>query len=217
MIALLVLTSGVGAVGVTAADPAVQLSSVTVTPDDPTTGEQVTIEATISNLENSDTTVNVTDRYVRTPGTTEAFARSEDVGSVAPGGTLSVPVSTTFETPGRNRLDINAWVRDEDGRHHSYTYVKTFDTRGFERRHVPIADSMNPPASERSYRCGLPPKPWQIPRPMSTLAHNRLMSRRLPAARILILGTDSDARRVRLNPSRMLIDRTSVTSRTIPR
>jgi hypothetical protein len=127
MIALLVLTGGVGAVGVTAADPAVQLSSVTVTPDDPNTGEQVTIEATISNLENSDTTVDVTDLYVRTPGTTEEFARGEDVGSVAPGGTLSVPVSTTFETPGRKRLDINVGVRDEDGRYHSYTYPVYID------------------------------------------------------------------------------------------
>ncbi len=99
MIALLVLTSGVGVVGVTAADPAVQLSSVTVTPDDPNTGERVTIEATISNLENSDTTVDVTDLYVRTPGTTEEFARGEDVGSVAPGGTLSVVTRTADITP----------------------------------------------------------------------------------------------------------------------
>jgi len=121
-IALLVLVAGTGAAAVTAADPAVQLSSVTVTPDDPNTGEQVTIEATISNLENSDTTVDVTDLYVRTPGTTEEFARGEDVGSISPGGTLSVPVSTTFETPGQKRLDINLGVRDEDGAYHSYTY-----------------------------------------------------------------------------------------------
>jgi hypothetical protein len=121
-IALLVLLGGTGAVAVTAANPAVQLSSVAVTPDDPNTGEQVTIEATISNLENSDTTVEVTDLYVRTPGTTEEFARGEDVGSIAPGGTLSVPVSTTFETAGQKRLDVNLGVRDEDGEYHSYTY-----------------------------------------------------------------------------------------------
>jgi hypothetical protein len=121
-IALLVLLGGTGAVAVTAANPAVQLSSVAVTPDDPNTGERVTIEATISNLENSDTTVEVTDLYVRTPGTTEEFARGEDVGSIAPGGTLSVPVSTTFETAGQKRLDVNLGVRDEDGEYHSYTY-----------------------------------------------------------------------------------------------
>jgi len=126
-VALLVLIGGTGAVAVTAADPAVQLSSVTVTPDDPNTGERVTIEATISNLENSDTTVDVTDLYVRTPGTTEEFARGEDVGSIAPGGTLSVPVVTTFENPGQKRLDINLGVRDEDGQYHSYTYPVYID------------------------------------------------------------------------------------------
>ncbi|GGI99244.1 hypothetical protein GCM10008995_06500 [Halobellus salinus] len=100
---------------------------MTVAPDDPNTGEQVTIEATISNLENSDTTVEVTDLYVRTPGTTEEFARGEDVGSIAPGGTLSVPVSTTFETAGKKRLDVNLGVRDEDGAYHSYTYPVYID------------------------------------------------------------------------------------------
>lgn len=127
MIVLLILISSTGAVAVTAANPSIQLSSVTVTPDDPNVGEQVTIEATISNLENSDTTVDVTDLYIRTPGTTEEFVRGEDLGSVAPGGTLSVPVSTTFETPGQKRLDINLGVRDEDSGYHSYTYPVYID------------------------------------------------------------------------------------------
>ncbi|MFC6875410.1 COG1361 family protein [Halobellus marinus] len=121
-VTLLVLIGGTGAVAVSAANPAVQLSSVTVTPDDPNTGEQVTIEATISNLENSDTTVDIRDLYVRTPGTTQEFARVEEVGSVAPGGSLSVPISTTFETPGEKRLDLNLVVQDGDGEYHSYTY-----------------------------------------------------------------------------------------------
>jgi len=121
-VALLVLIGGTGAVAVTAADPAVQLSSVTVTPDDPNTGEQVTIEATISNLENSDTTVDIRDLYVRTPQTTDEFARVEEVGSVAPGGSLTIPISTTFESPGEKRLDLNLVVQDDDGDYHSYTY-----------------------------------------------------------------------------------------------
>ena len=127
LVALLVLISGSGAAVVTAANPAIQLSSVTVTPSDPNTDERVTIEATISNLENSDTTVDVTDLYIRTPGETEEFARGEDVGSVAPGGTLSVPVRTAFETPGQKRLDINVGVRDEDGAYHSYVYPVYID------------------------------------------------------------------------------------------
>ncbi|PHQ44469.1 hypothetical protein DJ68_18325, partial [Halorubrum sp. C3] len=78
VLALLVLSS-TGVVAVTADDPAIQLSSVTVTPDDPTTGEQVTIDATISNLENSDTLVDVTDLYVRSLGTTKEFDRIENI------------------------------------------------------------------------------------------------------------------------------------------
>ncbi|MBB6646583.1 hypothetical protein [Halobellus ruber] len=122
VIALLVVLSGSGVAAVTAADPAIQLSSVVVTPDDPNTGEQVTIDATIANLQNSDTTVDVTDLYVRKPGTLQEFARVENVGSVAPGGSLSVPISTTFDTPGQKRLELNVGVRDEDGSYHSYTY-----------------------------------------------------------------------------------------------
>ncbi|TKX63002.1 hypothetical protein EXE48_04440 [Halorubrum sp. ASP1] len=120
-VALLVLSS-TGVVAVTADDPAIQLSSVTVTPDDPTTGEQVTIDATISNLENSDTIVDVTSLYVRSIGTTEEFARIEDVGSISPGGSLSVPISATFETAGQKQLDVNLVVQDTNGDYHSYTY-----------------------------------------------------------------------------------------------
>ncbi|WP_239638867.1 hypothetical protein [Halorubrum californiense] len=106
----------------TATGPAIQLSSVTVTPDDPTTDEQVTIEATISNLENSDSIVEVTDLYVRSIGTTQEFDRIENIGSISPGGSLSVPISATFETPGQKQLAVNLVVRDTSGEYHSYTY-----------------------------------------------------------------------------------------------
>ncbi|WP_239640166.1 COG1361 family protein [Halorubrum coriense] len=107
---------------VTAADPAIQLSSVTVSPDDPTTDEQVTIDATISNLENSETVVDVTSLYVRSLSSTEEFARIEDIGSVSPGGSLSIPISTKFETPGQKQLELNLVVQDANGDYHSYSY-----------------------------------------------------------------------------------------------
>ena len=124
LVAVLVLLSGVAAVGTTAtaANPAVQLSSVEVSPEDPNTGERVTIDATISNLENSDTTVEVRDIYVRTPGTTDEYARLEEVGSISPGGSLSIPISATFETAGEKRLNVNVVVQDDDGDYHRYTY-----------------------------------------------------------------------------------------------
>jgi hypothetical protein len=122
VVALLVVVSGSGVVAVTAADPGIQLSSVTVTPDDPNTGEQVRIEATISNLDTSNTNVDVTDVYVRKTAPLEEFARVEDIGTVTPGGSLSVPISTAFETPGQKRLELNVVVRDESNTYHSYTY-----------------------------------------------------------------------------------------------
>lgn len=122
VVALLVVVSGSGVVAVAAADPAIQLSSVTVTPDDPNTGEQVRIEATISNLDTSNTNVDVTDVYVRKTAPLEEFARVEDIGTVTPGGSLSVPISTAFETPGQKRLELNVVVRDESNTYHSYTY-----------------------------------------------------------------------------------------------
>lgn len=121
VLALFVLSS-TAAVVATATGPAIQLSSVTVTPDDPTTDEQVTIEATISNLENSDSIVEVTDLYVRSIGTTQEFDRIENIGSISPGGSLSVPISATFETPGQKQLAVNLVVRDTSGEYHSYTY-----------------------------------------------------------------------------------------------
>ena len=121
VLALLVLSS-TGAVTATAAGPAIQLSSVTVSPDDPITDEQVTIDATISNLENSDSIVDVTDLYVRSIGTTQEFDRIENVGSISPGGSLSVPISARFETPGQKQLAINLVVQDTNGEYHSYTY-----------------------------------------------------------------------------------------------
>ena len=111
-----VLISGAGAAITPAvAAPAIQVSSVTVTPDDPNTGERVTIETEIANLESSDSTGTITDIYIRTPGTTNEYARVENLGSVAPGGSVSIPVSATFENPGQKRLTVNVVVRHSNG------------------------------------------------------------------------------------------------------
>ncbi|WP_231554307.1 hypothetical protein [Halobellus rufus] len=111
----------------TAAEPAVQLSSVSVTPNEPNTGERVTFNATIANLENSDSVAEITDVYVRSPGSASDYARVEDVGSIAPGGSLSIPISTTFDQSGEKRLNLHLVVQDENGNFHSYTYPMYVD------------------------------------------------------------------------------------------
>jgi len=122
VLSLLLGSSGAVVTTASAAGPAVQMSAVTISPEDPNTGETVTIETTISNLENSPSTVNVRDVFVRVPGTTREYARVEELGSIAPGGSVTVPVLTSFESPGQKRLTLKVVVQDDAGEYYSYTY-----------------------------------------------------------------------------------------------
>ncbi|MFC5278895.1 hypothetical protein ACFPM1_09035 [Halorubrum rubrum] len=105
--------------------PAVQVSSVTASPDSPVVGETVAMETTIANLEGTNGTVEITDVYFRDWPT--EFERAENVGSVAPGGSVTVPVTTVFDEPGEKRITVNVVVRDEAGDSHSYSYPLVVD------------------------------------------------------------------------------------------
>ncbi len=103
-VALVVVTSAMvsGVTVVAANGPAVNVSSVNVTPTDPTVGETVTVEVTISNQERSNSIVDVSSIMLRT--TSEHYERVEDVGAIAPGGSLTVPITTSFDTAGEKDL-----------------------------------------------------------------------------------------------------------------
>ncbi|QLC34504.1 hypothetical protein EFA46_009900 [Halarchaeum sp. CBA1220] len=128
-LAVLVVASALtGAVTAVSADqPDVQLSSVTVSPDDPTTGESVTVETTISNLASTNGTVDVTAVYLRKSGRSTEYGRTTDVGSIAPGSTLTVPLTASFDSAGEQRLTVHVTVRDADGEHTSYEYPVSVD------------------------------------------------------------------------------------------
>ncbi|MDV7351080.1 hypothetical protein R3751_14995 [Halorubrum distributum] len=104
LVALVVVTSAMvsGVTVVAANGPAVNVSSVNVTPTDPTVGETVTVEVTISNQEGSNSIVDVSSIMLRT--TSEHYERVEDVGAIAPGGSLTVPITTSFDTAGEKNL-----------------------------------------------------------------------------------------------------------------
>jgi len=104
LVALVVLASAMigGVTVVTANGPAVNVSSVNVTPTDPTVGETVTVEVTISNQEGSNSVVDVSSIMLRT--TSEHYERVEDVGAIAPGGSLTIPITTSFDTAGQKEL-----------------------------------------------------------------------------------------------------------------
>lgn len=129
LVAALVVVSGVGAVASVGAadDPAIQVSSVSVTPEEPEPGESVTVDTTIENLQRSNGTVEVTAVYLRVSGSAEEHQRIDGVSAVAPNGEITVPMPVTFESPGEKRLTVFVGVEDDAGDHETYEYPVTVD------------------------------------------------------------------------------------------
>ena len=106
------------AVPAAAANTDVAIDGVSLSVEQPAPGESFTLTTTISNLESSNGSVEVTDIYVREAGSGRDLARIEDVGSIARGSTRSIPLTVSIDEPGEKRLVVNAVVRDEIGRAH---------------------------------------------------------------------------------------------------
>lgn len=114
--------TGVGATAIAAAQTDVQISSVSVATNETVTGEPITLETTVSNLQSSSGSIFITDIYLRASGDASTQQRIEDVGSVPPGGSVTIPLTTTFEKAGEKRLTVHVTVRDQNGNHDSYEY-----------------------------------------------------------------------------------------------
>ena len=92
--------------------------------DEPMPGESVSINTTISNLENNNgRNVVVSYVYLRDADGLDAYRQGENVGSIAPGGSLSIPFSITFNDPGRKQLDLQITVSPQ-GEDELYTFQK---------------------------------------------------------------------------------------------
>ena len=91
------------------------ITGVNVSTDDPVTGDSVFIETTVENLESSEGTLEITDVYLRTAPGAETFVRVDDLGALDPGGSVTIPMSATFETPGEKDLTVNVVVDRGDG------------------------------------------------------------------------------------------------------
>jgi len=122
VVCALVVGTGVGATAIAAAQTDVQIASVSVSSNETITGEPVTLETTVSNLQSSDGSVFITDIYLRTSGEASTQQRIEDVGSVPPGGSVTVPMTTSFQKAGEKQLTVHVTVRDQNGNHNSYEY-----------------------------------------------------------------------------------------------
>lgn len=93
-------------------DPHVVVSNVTVAPEQPAPGERTVIRATIQVAESSPSSVDIGEVNLRGAETLIKYAGSNSFGTVTPGGSLTVPLSTSFDNPGVKKLQI--YVNGDD-------------------------------------------------------------------------------------------------------
>ena len=107
----------------TASPPPVKIETTTDVAE-PKPGEPVEIDAVISNLANNNSR-NVRVRYVwlREGDGLDAYEQSEDVGVIAPGGSLTIPFSVTFDSTGQKHLDLEI-TASKTGDDTPHTYKK---------------------------------------------------------------------------------------------
>lgn len=110
----------VGAVGagwlvapVAAAESHVAVRSVAVAPENPQVGETTTVTATVTTFESSPTAARINEVTLRSAD--GVVAEAEDLGTVGPGGTVEVPLSTSFASPGTKRLAVYVSGQSETG------------------------------------------------------------------------------------------------------
>ncbi|CQR48694.1 MULTISPECIES: COG1361 family protein [Haloferax] len=106
-----VLVGGISAVS--AQSGQIVVNSTTVEPDDPYVGESVTVRATVSNFESSSGGVDLREVTLRSGGV--IVAEANNLGTLGPGGSVDVPLSTTFASAGEKQLRVHVSGRQENG------------------------------------------------------------------------------------------------------
>ncbi|ESP88021.1 hypothetical protein [Candidatus Halobonum tyrrellensis] len=145
-----VLLASVATVAVTvgAVQTDVAIRSVNASVDQPAPGEPFTLSVDVANLESSAGTVEVTNVFVRGADGTE-YARAKNLGSVAAGSSLTVPVTATIDDAGRERLTVYAVVQDSAGDYTRVSYPLFVDVEEPDEAVVSFAD-LDPVAGEES-------------------------------------------------------------------
>ena len=90
------------------------ISNVEVSPSTPAPGETVTFETTVRNLQSSDAPLEINDIAIRKSGgrgVTE-YERVSNLGSISPGSTLEVPLTSSFDSSGSKDLRVIVYGRD---------------------------------------------------------------------------------------------------------
>lgn len=94
-------------------DARLTVTGVDVAPDTVTAGAPATLTPTVSLAGGSASAVTL-DRVSLVDTTGERIATAEDLGTLSPGGSYSVPLTTTFDRPGRQSLQVVVKVTDAD-------------------------------------------------------------------------------------------------------
>lgn len=96
--------------GIVAADVDVTVQDVNVTPAEAVPGDEVTVEATVANLESSDGGYEV-DRVVleSTGSRSKEYDDVTNLGTIPAGQSRLVPLSASFEDPGTYRLRVKVY------------------------------------------------------------------------------------------------------------
>ncbi|MFC6826048.1 NEW3 domain-containing protein [Halopelagius fulvigenes] len=107
LLTAVVVASALAGVGAVDGAPATAfVSNVTVSPDQPAPGERFTISTTVRNADQSGSSFEITDVYVRTRGGTRDVTRVENLGTIPPGAEMKVPLTASFDDPGTRELRV---------------------------------------------------------------------------------------------------------------
>ncbi|QGX95269.1 hypothetical protein EI982_10920 [Haloplanus rallus] len=112
IVALTASTLTLGA-GVAAADSQVAIQSATVDSETPRVGEDVTVRTTIRNFESATTAARINQVSLRQG--TRTLTTSKDPGTIGTGGSIELPLTTTFDSPGRKQLTVHVYGVSADG------------------------------------------------------------------------------------------------------
>ncbi|WP_435097436.1 hypothetical protein [Halarchaeum sp. P4] len=99
----------------------VSITDATVTPSSPAPGDTVTVDATVRNLASSDAGFSID--YVRLideRGSVRGYAG--DLGTLAPGSEMSVPLTVSFGSPGTYHLRVEAHGTTDTGAEKTVKY-----------------------------------------------------------------------------------------------
>ncbi|SEA10748.1 Uncharacterized conserved protein [Haloplanus vescus] len=83
----------------------VTIGNVSVSPQTPEPGEQITVTAELQNSESSSGAAEISEVALQGPGQARR-STTNDLGDLGPGDAIEVPLSTSFESEGEKRLNI---------------------------------------------------------------------------------------------------------------